>query len=189
MNDKINSKTTVQELLAIIYQHLTENNISAVVTGGTVVSVYTDNKYESLDIDLISPSEQKELMEVMAKIGFHPTVKDSKDLAHKSTAITIEFPGRSVILGGRLEKVDHEQVVEGVRVKMLSPTQSVQDRLEAYIAWKDIQGLEQAEWICEKQPVSLDRIKAWSKSAGANTEQMNEIIKRCERGIKKRKSS
>lgn len=53
MTKDITEATTLQELLALVSEHLTLNGISAILTGGSVVSVYTDNKYESKDLDFI----------------------------------------------------------------------------------------------------------------------------------------
>src|SRR5437868_4054008 len=127
MSKKINKDTTPVELMAIVSEHLSANNISAVLTGGSVVSVYTDNKYESLDLDYISPSDHQEILAVMAKIGFTPVTPKNKDLGHRECPITVEFPARTVMLGGQVEKVSHTETVEGVKVMMLSPTQSVMD--------------------------------------------------------------
>lgn len=114
MTKRISKNTTLAELLAIVSDHLTTNGISAILTGGAVVSIYTDNKHESKDLDFISPSEQQDLFRVMEKIGFSPLSPGSKDLGHKESEITIEFPGRTVILGDQPEKVTH---VENVKLR------------------------------------------------------------------------
>ncbi len=113
MSKSITAKTTVQELLAIVSEHLTKNNISAVLTGGTTQSVH------------------------------------------------------------------------GVMVRMLSPTQSVMDRLAAFIGWDDAQGLDQAVWICEQQPVDFEKVKKWAKAEGASGDQTKRIESRCKSAIKK----
>jgi hypothetical protein len=185
MKSKITNKTTIPELTAIVYDHLTKNGISALLVGGSVVSIYTDNKYESEDLDFISPHDHQEILEVMSKIEFTPQPKGNKNLSHPHCPITVEFPARTAIIGSAPEKVTHEVEINNVKVRMLSPTQSVMDRLAAYIAWKDVQGLDQAEWISERHQVDFEKIKRWAKVEGANEEQMKSIIKYCERGIKK----
>lgn len=185
MSKKITAKTSVQELLAIVSEHLSEKKISSVLTGGTVVSVYTDNKYESKDLDFISPHEHKELLKVMAEIEFTPDPGSKKNLKHSKCPITIEFPATTVILGGKYEQVDHEEEVHGVMVRMLSPTQSVMDRLAGFIAWKDPQNLDQAVWICEQQPVNFEKVKKWAKDEGASQDQLERINTRCKTAIQK----
>lgn len=185
MKNKIDENTSLQELVAIVYNHLQENGISSTLTGGAVVTFYTKNKYESLDLDFISPHEHVEILKVMAQINYTPDPGSKKNLKHPKCPFTVEFPGRIIMIGGILEKVNHEVDINGVNVKMLSPTQSVMDRLAAYIAWKDIQCLDQAEWICEKHAVNFDKIKKWAKNEGATSEQLKVITERCSRGIKK----
>lgn len=146
MGKKITKDTTPIELVAIVSEHLAAHGISATLTGGTVVSIYTDNKYESGDLDYISPADHKEILKVMEKICYKPVPATSKNLHHSECPITVEFPARALILGGQPQKADHLESVGGVQVKMLSPTQSVMDRLAGYIAWDDRQNLDQAEW-------------------------------------------
>lgn len=183
---KITQKTTLPELAAIVFEHLTKHGITAILTGGAVVTIYTNNKYESGDLDFISPNDHQKILDVVKLLGFEPNPPKSKNLSHSDSDFTIEFPGRTTMIGGSLEVVDHRVEIEGVKVRMLSPTQSVMDRLAAYIAWKDPQGLDQAEWICEKHPVDFEKIKRWALSEGASSEQMKALAERCRRGIQKR---
>ena len=44
-SSKINSKTTREELAAIIVKEFESRGMSAVLVGGAVVSIYTKNKY------------------------------------------------------------------------------------------------------------------------------------------------
>jgi len=185
MSKKITKDTTPIELVAIVSEYLAANGISATLTGGTVVSIYTDNKYESGDLDYISPVDHTEILKVMEQIGFKPVPAKSKNLHHVECPITVEFPARTLILGSQPEKTDHLEVVHGISVQMLSPTQSVMDRLAGYIAWNDQQNLDQAEWICEKQPVDLVKVKRWAKKEGASEEQLKKLVERCERGARK----
>ncbi len=150
-----------------------------------MVSIYTDNKYESKDLDFISPHEHKDLLEVMAKIDFTPDPRNKKNLKHPTSQITIEFPARTVMLGGKPERVDHSEKIHGVTVRMLSPTQSVMDRLAAFIAWRDPQGLDQAVWICEKQLVRMDIVIKWAKGEGASVDQLQQIETKCRAAIQK----
>jgi hypothetical protein len=46
---KISRKMTIGEFAAMIASHLQSQGISTVLTGGAVVSIYTENKYMSYD--------------------------------------------------------------------------------------------------------------------------------------------
>lgn len=185
MPSKIAKDTSLPKLASIVFDHLNKHGVSATLTGGAVVTIYTNNKYESGDLDFISPEDHKRILEVMKLIGFEPNPPKSKNLSHPNTEFTIEFPGRVTMIGSVLEIVDHETEISGVRIKMLSPTQSVMDRLAAYIAWKDPQGLDQAEWICENHPVNIEKIKKWARNEGATSDQLKTLIERCQKGLRK----
>ena len=51
---------------------------------------------------------------------------------------------------------------------MLTPTDSVKDRLASYYHWDDQQSLDQAISICEKilHRIDIKEIKTWSKKEG-----------------------
>lgn len=49
---------------------------------------------------------------------------------------------------------------------LLTPTDSVKDRLAAYYHWNDPQALEQALLIARSQKIRLREIKRWSEKEG-----------------------
>ncbi len=186
MQKKISNKLTIGEFAAIIFDHLKSDGISAILTGGAVVSVYTDNKYESGDADFISPIEQAEIIRSLGSLGFFQITRGDRHLKHPDCDFTVEFPNRTLLIGGEYQSEVAEKEIAGTVIKILSPTQSVMDRLVRYIAWKDIQGIDQAQWICEKHPIALGKIYVWVKKEGANQEQFNTIKSRLEKATKER---
>lgn len=67
---KITSKSTLEEIGAYVCQALKDQGIDAFLSGGAVVSIYTNNKYESFDLDFVSFADRKKIKEVMLKLGF-----------------------------------------------------------------------------------------------------------------------
>ena len=49
-------------------------------------------------------------------------------------------------------------------LKLLSPTDSVKDRLAAYYHWNDKQSLDQAISICRDNSIDLKEVERWSKN-------------------------
>lgn len=161
---RIDQNTTRQELAAIIVRKLSEKNISAVLVGGAVVSIYTQNKYESRDLDFISPSDHKAIKSAMAELEFEVR---GKDFIHPDTKFTVEFPLGPIGIGHAQPVVPEGKLeVDGVSITLLSPTQSVMDRLAWFFHYNDRQCLDQAVWIAEKHPINLERVKAWSAAEG-----------------------
>jgi hypothetical protein len=54
----ITSKTTIAELGALVCEARRAQGLDAFLSGGAVVSVYTDNRYESFDLDFVSLSDR-----------------------------------------------------------------------------------------------------------------------------------
>jgi hypothetical protein len=51
-------------------------------------------------------------------------------------------------------------------ITLLTPTDSVKDRLAAYYHWNDPQALEQALMLAKAQKINLKEVKRWSEKEG-----------------------
>lgn len=160
---KIGTDTTLIELAFIVSSALEAAGFSAILSGGAVVSIYTDNRYESGDLDFITPHVNKDLGKVMTSLGFRAK---GKSFVHPECPYFVEFPASPVMLGGELSKGPDVMKGKTGTLRLLSPTESVMDRLIAYFAWRDPQSLEQAVMICERQLVDLKRVKKWAQKEG-----------------------
>ena len=65
--------------------------------------------------------------------------------------------------------------------RIISPTDSVKDRLAAYYFWGDQQSLEQAILVVRSVPVDLESVEDWSLREGKKAE-YEEFIQRLEEG-------
>ncbi len=54
-----------------------------------------------------------------------------------------------------------EVLVEGTKIKILSPTDCVKDRLAGYMYFKSRDNFDQALLVAKKHPVDLAKIKNW----------------------------
>ena len=161
---KIKKGITVEQLAAIITEQLESKGMSAVMVGGSVVSIYTNNEYESNDIDFVSPDDHREIKKAMEDLGFTAM---GKDFYHPNSKFSIEFPGSTLAIGDE-EPIQPEGLinVKGVKVKLYSPTQCVMDRLSSFYFFKDRQCLDQAVMVYKNQDVNLSKVKDWSQSEG-----------------------
>ncbi len=160
---KLSRKMTIGEFAAIIASELELRGISTVLTGGAVVSIYTENKYMSYDADFISPADQKSISAAMKELGF---TKSGKEFRHNNTDFFVEFPTGPLAIGNQIIQANTQLEINNHKLKLLSPTQSVMDRLSAYFHWNDLQCLDQAIWIAAKHPVQIKAIKEWAKREG-----------------------
>ncbi len=156
----INTQTTIKELAFIVSTHLKEQGITAVLTGGAAVSIFTDNKYLSNDLDFITSSGHREIRKALSLIGFE---SEGKNYVHSNTELFVEFPKGPLSIGSRLINSWLTLTEENKSLQILKPTHSVMDRLASYYHWQDRQALDQALMISRSHNVDLDEIEAWSR--------------------------
>ena len=162
---KLIKEMSLGELAAYVCTHLQKNSIHCVLTGGACVSIYTENRYESFDLDFIEniASKRKDIIKALSEIGF---LEDNKYFKHIDTQYFIEFPAGPLAIGK--EPVSQPNVInfETGKLILLSPTDSVKDRLAAYYHWNDKQCLDQAMMITENNKIDIDEIQRWSEQEG-----------------------
>jgi nucleotidyltransferase DUF2204 len=69
-------KLGIREAAAAVCSHLQGRGIEASLVGGGCVSIYSDNAYESLDLDFVSHEPQKKIEAALAEIGFKKRKED-----------------------------------------------------------------------------------------------------------------
>lgn len=174
--DRITASTTIEELAAIVSTTLEAAGIDAVLSGGAVVSIYTNNEYESNDLDFVSPESAGRIAEAIAPLGFE---RNGRMFAHPRTALFIEFPAGPLAIGDELiraTEVAKKRTAAGT-IRLLTPTQCVMDRLAAYFHWNDLQSLDQAVMVASSRKVSVAKLDAWAKREGA-TEKLRKFKQR-----------
>jgi hypothetical protein len=66
---EITQNTSLQELAAIISQELEAKGIVATLSGGAAVSMYTNNRYQSYDLDFVSSAATAKLANAVHALG------------------------------------------------------------------------------------------------------------------------
>jgi predicted nucleotidyltransferase len=93
---KITKKTSIEELGALVCQSLKDAGIEAFLSGGAVVTIYSNNKYESYDLDFVSFGDRNKIKSVMESLGF--SREKSRHFVHPETPYFVEFPGTSMMI-------------------------------------------------------------------------------------------
>lgn len=163
----INAKTPLFKVAMAVCSALDRAGITAVLTGGSAATYYAPEAYQSSDIDFVAVKfattrNRKEVERQLAAIGFH---LDKDCYRHPDSPYPIEFPpgplavGRELLTGWRTV-----QSAEGI-LHVLHPTDSVKDRLSAFIHWNDRSGLNQALAVAWAIPGEIDlaSIEAWAE--------------------------
>jgi hypothetical protein len=109
--------------------------VDVVLVGGAVVSIYTEGAYLSGDLDFVLNDYTREtLNKVLKRLGFHQ--KNRHYIHPECKHLYLEFASFPVSIGDDTSIIPDEVDVDGVRIKIYSPTDSVRDRLASFIHFK-----------------------------------------------------
>lgn len=160
---------SVGELAAFVSTHLRKHEIDVVLSGGSCVSIYSNNRYVSSDLDFIDNGFTKrgKIRDVLSEIGFH---EENRYFKHPQTDLLIEFPSGPLSVGDEHVKEIIVLKFATGELRIISPTDSVKDRLAAFYHWNDRQCLEQAVLVARDEAIDLDEIKRWSSREGKLSE-------------------
>ena len=164
------SALSLKDLAIKISDYLGRNGIDVVLTGGACVSIYTDNKYMSYDLDYVLISDDhKKVKELLALIGFYP---EDRYFKHKNTEYFLDFVSPPLSIGSEPVKEIAEINKNNKILRLLSPTDCVKDRLAAYYHWNDRQSLDQAIMVYLDNNVDLKEVERWSLQEGMRDKYM-----------------
>lgn len=174
---KINwKKLSVSEVGAIISDYLAKCGFKLTLTGGACVSIYSNNRYRSADLDFVMPMyDLSDVDGAMSELGFERT-KGHRHYVNDECSYYVEFPPPPLSIGEEVvTNVSEIKNKYGV-LKLLTPTDCVKDRLAAFYHWNDRQSLAQAVMVAKDQKVDMKNIKQWSKNE-MSLNKFNEFLK------------
>jgi hypothetical protein len=168
---KITRTTTLADLAGVVSEKLKQKGLDAILVGGGVVSIYTDNRYESGDLDFVISQflvRRGLIDEAMAELDFFKN--KGRVYLHKTCRYAVDFSPPPAAIGEEVIKEPAKYKVKTGTIRLFTPTQSVMDRLAAFYHFDDAQGLEQALLVASNHPIDLKKIKKWSDSEGKSKE-------------------
>ena len=124
--------------------------------GGACVSIYTKNKYQSFDLDFVTHAAIKEVTPLLAELGFQR--ESSRHFIRPECPFFIEFVAPPAAVGNEPLKGEKKLKTKLGTLVLMTPTDSVKDRLAAYYHWNDQQALEQALMVAESQKIDFLRL-------------------------------
>ena len=154
-----------RELAAFICEHLRARGVETVLTGGACVTIYTKNRYESMDLDFVNigSASGKSIDSALAEIGFLP---EGRIYVSKNAKYSVDILNPPLSIGEDKVSETNTIRIRKMELRLLTPTDSVRDRLAAFYFWNDLQALEQAVMVAKGNPIDLDVVGKWSKKEG-----------------------
>jgi hypothetical protein len=164
---KISPNTSAAELAALVSQTLQGAGISATLSGGGAVSLYSENRYESADLDFVTSERNAVIEKALEPLGFR-RVAGAREYEHPESPFYVEFPPGPLAFGETVIPDDEVTVfpTDYGPIRVITPTQCVMDRLAAYAHWSDRQALDQARLVAGHQIVDWSALYAWAEREG-----------------------
>lgn len=153
-------RCTEEELWRFVAAHLEKSGIPVVLVGGALVAIYSKGAYRSGDLDFVRTAYfGPDVQEAMAQIGFR---KDGRHYVHPECRhLFVDFVSGPLGIGEETQVAPVEVAEGDVRIKLLSPTDCVCDRLASYIHYGVRDALDQAALVARAQRVDWQKIERW----------------------------
>jgi hypothetical protein len=155
----ITSETSLTELAAIVSDALERQGIIATLSGGAAVSIYTRNQYVSEDLDFVTVALVEQIKQALKPLGFKQAGQPRLSVFdHPNTNWYLEFPPAPLSFGGTYVDPSECALIDTSlgKLRIITPTHSVMDRLIAAAAWNEPQSLELALLVAEHQEDKID---------------------------------
>ena len=171
---EITAQSTIEEVAAIVSDALESAGITATLSGGSAVTIYSNNQYLSRDLDFVTSAMIVDLKPVLEGLGFeHTGVPRQSQFRHPEVEWYVEFPP-SPLSFGHLHVDPKDCAVINLPVgslRIITPTQSVMDRLAAVYAWKDEQSRDQAIMVAVDQDIDWGALRTWFENEGESDDE------------------
>ena len=157
-------KISLKELAGLVCSVLNKRGVEAILTGGACVTLFSRNKYQSMDLDFVTYASGPELKNIrlaMLDIGFKRAAEGF--FAREDCPFIVEFIPPPLAVGSEPVKKTITINTKHGNLRLLSPTDCVKDRLAAFYHWDDPQSLNQALMVAKRRHIDLKEIKRWSK--------------------------
>lgn len=128
---------------------------------GACVSIYSENQYQSYDLDFVSYQSLKAIEKPLSKLGFK---RKGRYFSHENCPYLIDFINPPIAVGQEPVRAFTTLKLETGSLKLLTADDCVKDRLAAFFHWNDVQALEQALMVARKHSVNLNQIRSWAEA-------------------------
>src|SRR5262245_28556973 len=90
------STISLRDFAGFVSEELRKKGIDTVLVGGACVTIYSENRYQSYDLDYVTYVDMKKIKTVLRELGF---IEKSKYFQHKNCQWVVEFVSPPVAVG------------------------------------------------------------------------------------------
>lgn len=141
----IDERSTLEDVCFEVSTALDRHSIIGVLTGGSAATVYASGAYGSLDADFVLTSypDRERLEKALADVGYHPCPVPGM-YEHQKSRFTLDFPKGPLAVGG--DYIHETTTLErgNLRLRIITATDCVRDRLAGFYYWNDYTSLNAA---------------------------------------------
>ena len=140
--------------------------MSAVLTGGSAAALYAPQAYMSDDADFVLDADGSlaEVAVALEPTGFRRDGR-SRIFIHPNSKFTVDFPKGPLSVGG--EYIRESRILErgDLRLRILTRTDCIRDRLAHFYFWNDYTALNAAVSVAVQNvdEVRIDILRAWTE--------------------------
>lgn len=153
----------LKSLAFLVYNTLKEHGIEAILVGGACVSIYSENRYQSYDLDFATFEDLKKVEKPLQTLGFK---RAGRSFRHENCPYFIDFVNPPIAIGNESIRTFQTLTSKCGMLKLLTPTDCVKDRLAAYFYWDDPQSLEQARLVAKHHTIDSNNLTSWAQNEG-----------------------
>jgi hypothetical protein len=134
----LNKSSSLIEVAVVVSEALERAGIVAPLSGGAAMSMYTENRYQTRDLDFVTSERGRALTAVLVPLGFRAS-SDGRHFVHDPSGWLVEFPPGPLAFGDTVLSSSDVPLLDTAygQVRVITPTQSLMDRLAAYFHWNE----------------------------------------------------
>lgn len=146
------------------------HGVLAVLVGGGAASFYAPEAYQTRDLDFVLHLEFFGMPDksVLEGLGFTPS-SASGTYQHSETPYTLEILKGPLAMGDETITSWETHRQGDLILYVISPMDSVKDRLAHAIHFKDLNAARQAAAVAKHHPIDTEALKSWCQNEGGIT--------------------
>ncbi len=162
----ITEESSLEDVSFAVAAALERHGIVAVLTGGSAATVYAPAGCSSEDADFVLEGDESVslVVEALRDTGFSRKGL-SPIFTHPQSSYTLDFPKGPLAVGGDYVKAPALLIRPQAKLRILSRTDCVRDRLAHFYYWNDYTALNAAVAVAASNPGDVDvkLIRSWTQ--------------------------